>query len=602
MKLKRIGWLILTVLAVGPLGSGHAQESALPDSNAAASAAVALSPAAADVVRLAESGVSAEVLIAYIKNSSAPFNLSADAILYLKDQGMASEALTAMLNHDAPAPGATPPPPGGQYAYDQKPYAPTTLPPPPLTEQVPPPTQPLPEQPVPAPIQTAPVLETAPAAYVSQAPPEVNYFYNDLSPYGSWLYLEGYGWCWQPRTVAVNREWRPYCDGGHWADTSAGWCWQSEYSWGWAPFHYGRWHLHPRSGWVWFPDTTWGPGWVTWRSDREHCGWAPLPFRAEFDARGGYRYNGVSVRADFDFGLGAGLFTFIALRDFSEHDYAHRRLSPTEVTRIYNNTTIINNYTVNNNHVVVNRGIPKAQVEAVTHTKIQTLAIRNEPGGRGVVKGGGAANGVIYRRELKAPAAPVRAVAQRVDEQHPVIQHAAIVPARMEQKQFSTPAATPHRATQPAGQNNVPRSQNNLTPTIRQPVATTQTQQPHPAANVTTPRSPQNIYMAPSVRPPQASQVASPTRPAVGANGYVPMKTLVQSQGTPVQNQVAPQQYNQVYYPKSFHQAAEVRPVAPRTQPMANSTVRAPQSQPPSVAQPQNRPANSGRDNNNQPK
>src|SRR5712672_2770152 len=45
-------------------------------------------------------------------------------------------------------------------------------------------------------------------------------------------------------------------------------------------------------------------------------------------------------------------FTFIALRDFHDHDFAHHRLAPSQVTTIYNRTTIINNYTVNNNTIV----------------------------------------------------------------------------------------------------------------------------------------------------------------------------------------------------------------------------------------------------------
>ena len=96
----------------------------------------------------------------------------------------------------------------------------------------------------------------------------MSYFYNNLSPYGTWVSLEGYGWCWQPRAVVISHGWRPYCDGGHWVYTDAGWFWQSDYSWGWAPFHYGRWYQHPRCGWVWTPDRVWGPAWVTWRVGR----------------------------------------------------------------------------------------------------------------------------------------------------------------------------------------------------------------------------------------------------------------------------------------------------------------------------------------------
>jgi len=114
--------------------------------------------------------------------------------------------------------------------------------------------------------------------------------------------------------------------------------------------------MHSRCGWVWTPDTVWGPAWVVWRSAGDRCGWAPLPPRAVFDVRLGWSFNGVRVRADFDFGLRPDHFTFVGLHDFNERDLRHRRLERTEVTRIYKNTTIVNNYTVNNT-TIVNRGI-----------------------------------------------------------------------------------------------------------------------------------------------------------------------------------------------------------------------------------------------------
>jgi hypothetical protein len=356
----------------------------------------AVSPAAAEVVRLAEAGTSDDVILAYIQNDTAPFDLSADQILYLRDIGVSSGAITAMLSRDnvlrsQPVPAGGPPP--------------APVEPPPVAV-------------------SAPLVPETPPVYVGSPPPEVGYFYDDLSPYGSWVQLDGVGWCWQPRVVVVNRSWRPYCDSGHWVFSDAGWFWQSDYSWGWAPFHYGRWQLHERCGWVWTPDRVWGPAWVTWRSEGDHCGWAPLPPHAEFDVHLGYRFNGVAVAATFDFGLRPDHFTFIAVRDFHDHDYAHRRLAPTEVTRIYNHTTVINNYVVNNN-TVINQGIRPEQVASATHTEIHKVAIRNVSApSAAVATSRGAARGelAVYRPELKAPARPVNIVAQKVDQNHPVIQ------------------------------------------------------------------------------------------------------------------------------------------------------------------------------------
>ena len=85
-------------------------------------------------------------------------------------------------------------------------------------------------------------------------------FYNSLAPYGTWVNVPDYGWCWQPTVVVVNSAWQPYCNNGCWLWTDQGWYWNSYYSWGWAPFHYGRWCQYPGYGWLWCPDTRLGTG------------------------------------------------------------------------------------------------------------------------------------------------------------------------------------------------------------------------------------------------------------------------------------------------------------------------------------------------------
>src|SRR6266704_2166097 len=256
-----------------------------------------ISPAAAEVIKMASSGVTEDVIVAYVNNSQAPFDLSANEVLYLKDLGISSPVVTAMINHDTAL--------RGQAA-----------------QNAPPPSAPAPQ---PLPPTSPPVVEAPMTPTVETTPPEdVSYFYNDLAPYGSWVMLDDVGWCWQPRTVVVSHGWRPYCDGGHWVFSDCGWYWESDYSWGWAPFHYGRWQLHPRCGWVWQPDRVWGPAWVTWRVAGDNCGWAPLPPRAVFDIHTGWRFNGVRVGINFDFGLRPDHFTFVAVHGFTQHDLGHR--------------------------------------------------------------------------------------------------------------------------------------------------------------------------------------------------------------------------------------------------------------------------------------
>jgi hypothetical protein len=97
-----------------------------------------------------------------------------------------------------------------------------------------------------------------------------------LSPYGEWLVVPQYGRVWRPYSAVVGADFRPYTTGGRWVYTAHGWTWASRWSWGWAPFHYGRWAHDAFRGWVWVPDTTWGAAWVDWRYGDGYVGWAPL--------------------------------------------------------------------------------------------------------------------------------------------------------------------------------------------------------------------------------------------------------------------------------------------------------------------------------------
>lgn len=97
-----------------------------------------------------------------------------------------------------------------------------------------------------------------------------------LDPYGTWMVLAGYGRVWQPSVRYVGFDFFPYGSGGSWVYTSAGWVFDSDYPFGWAVFHYGRWHRHADHGWLWIPGTVWGPAWVSWRTGGTYVGWAPL--------------------------------------------------------------------------------------------------------------------------------------------------------------------------------------------------------------------------------------------------------------------------------------------------------------------------------------
>ena len=99
-----------------------------------------------------------------------------------------------------------------------------------------------------------------------------------LAPYGTWADDPSYGRIWIPSTAQVGDDFTPYATNGDWLDTEYGWTWSSGWSWGWAPFHYGRW-VGSEQGWAWVPGTLWGPAWVSWRAGGGYVGWAPLPPR-----------------------------------------------------------------------------------------------------------------------------------------------------------------------------------------------------------------------------------------------------------------------------------------------------------------------------------
>ncbi|HOX55927.1 MAG TPA: hypothetical protein P5205_03395 [Candidatus Paceibacterota bacterium] len=506
--MKTTKWFGLVALLALPSLSGLAQAPEAPPPGVPERALVevpaTLSPGAAEVVKLASSGVGDEVVLAYIKNSQAAFNLSADDVLYLKDLGLSPEVTSAMLNHDSTlrgqpqqyAPAAASPAPAAPAAVAPAPTAPP-----------------------------APTVAAAPApVYVSSPPPDVTYFYNDLAPYGTWVQLDGYGWCWQPTAVVLRRGWRPYCDGGHWIYSDYGWYWQSSYSWGWAPFHYGRWHMHARCGWVWMPDRVWGPAWVTWRSGADCYGWAPLPPHSTFDLHLGWRYNGVSVGASFGFGLGSDAFLFVSFGDFHHRDLHRRCLPPARVQNIYNQTTIINNYVVHNNRIE-HRGIPYDRVSSATRGRVPRATVRDwsDRPERMPTR----ASSVVYRPRLEVPARPARMEAQRVDAQNPVIRHALRAPAKTERVASSSRGGAAAGRTSLGSPKTSPWSSNVKAAPSQQAQATPSAMKSAPATRPDNARTtsdwsrsarpasaPQTTPAAPAGRAPQTSNWSRDSRPA----------------------------------------------------------------------------------------
>jgi hypothetical protein len=229
-------------------------------------------------------------------------------------------------------------------------------------------------------LPATPVVAAPPAAPVTlgqpavPATPTLDYFQSQLTPYGAWIDLPGYGLCWQP---AVYAGWRPYYDGGHWEYTDAGWYWQSDYPWGDIAFHYGRW-AYTGSGWVWTPGYEYAPAWVFWRhADADgFIGWAPLPPGALF-VDGGWRYRGARVGFDFDFGLGAGFFTFVAYDHFWAHDFRPFIVPHDRLALVFGRSVIESHYRLDHGRFV-NEGLKREIMAERTHHEIREVRAVHE--------------------------------------------------------------------------------------------------------------------------------------------------------------------------------------------------------------------------------
>ncbi len=219
--------------------------------------------------------------------------------------------------------------------------------------------------------------------YPSQpAPITYRQFYDQLSPYGNWVNYQSYGYVWVPNISGF----RPYYNDGHWVYTNYGWTWVSDYNWGWAPFHYGRWMHDLAFGWMWVPGYEWGPAWVSWRGGGEYYGWAPLG--------PGMGIN-VSI-GSYD------SWCFVPRRYINSPRVNNYYVNQTKNVNIINNTTIINNHNNNNtnNKTVYVAGPSASEVEKSTNMKIRQVKLveRNTPGTAEVSKN----SVVIYRPPVKA--------------------------------------------------------------------------------------------------------------------------------------------------------------------------------------------------------
>jgi hypothetical protein len=134
--------------------------------------------------------------------------------------------------------------------------------------------------------------------YADTDPSALWVFRDALAPYGDWEDDATYGVVWYPRASVVGEDFVPYVSAGRWTYTNE-YVWVSDYPWGWAPFHYGRWVYVPARGWAWIPGRRYAGAWVVWRTASDpafgYVGWGPMP-------PAWYWHGGVAVSVGFGSG------------------------------------------------------------------------------------------------------------------------------------------------------------------------------------------------------------------------------------------------------------------------------------------------------------
>ncbi len=206
-------------------------------------------------------------------------------------------------------------------------------------------------------------------------------FYDNLAPYGQWIYDPEYGNVWVPNE---DGNFRPYGSRGYWVMTEYGNTWVSDDPWGWAVYHYGRWSYNPYYGWVWIPGYEWAPAWVSWRFGGGSCGWAPL---------------GPGINVGMNYYAPDSWWIFVGPQYMYQPNCIQYWRGPRYNTTYINQTTIVNNYYIDNStRVRYNYGPRGEVIQQYTGRRVPVYQVSNVNRPGAISVGRNSVN--IYRPEI----------------------------------------------------------------------------------------------------------------------------------------------------------------------------------------------------------
>lgn len=357
--------------------------------------------------------------------------------------------------------------------------------------------------------------------------------YEDLDDNGDWRDDANYGHVWYPSRVEAG--WAPYQE-GHWDWIDPwGYTWVDDESWGYAPFHYGRWvSVRGRWGWVPGPATerpVYAPALVVFvgGGGSGNIGWFPLGPREvyvpSYPVSRGYM-NRVNVSST--------------------------TVNVTTVTNVYN-TTVVNRSTNITNVTYANRSVPGAVVavpqtaftgaQPVAHARVQVSAQQ-------------VASMPMSARVAVNPTRASVLGARAATANHVSVPPAAVVNRQVIAKKSPPPPPPSFAARQQAMASNP-----------GQPLARTKLSSLRPAAGGATTAA-------------QRVKVAPPGKPATPTTGHPNNPAITnRPEGAPAANQPAPANRPKPNRPITNQPTPGNRPAASRP----------PANQPP-VERPNNRP------------